>query len=135
MAKISFNLDELTQILISNELLRGEILRPKVEGDRIHFVIKTNSFILPYIPASLGYLGFRDNLATFELTIVSSYLNKAVSRLKQILQLKLPVYIKLEFPKFFVDVDSLLKEKNIRGIRVKDISLKDGEFTITTCNI
>jgi len=135
MAKISFNLDELTQILISNELLRGEILRPKVEGDRIHFVIKTNSFILPYIPASLGYLGFGDNLATFELTIVSSYLNKAVSRLKQILQLKLPVYIKLEFPKFFVDVDSLLKEKNIRGIRVKDISLKDGEFTITTCNI
>ena len=134
MAKITFSLDEFTQILISNELLRGEILRPKVEGDRIHFVIKTNSFILPYIPASLGYMGFSDNLATFELTIVSSYLNKAVSRLKQVLQLKLPVYIKLEFPKFFVDVDSLLKEKNIRGIRVKDISFEGGEFTITTCN-
>ena len=135
MAKITFGLDELTQILISNELLRGEIVRPKVEGDRIHFVIKTNSFILPYIPASLGYIGFSDNLAIFELTIVSSYLNKAVSRLKQILQLKLPVYINLEYPKFLVDVDMLLKEKNIRGIQVKDISLKDGEFTITTCNI
>ena len=135
MAKITFSLEELTQLLISNELLRGEILRPKVEGDRIHFVIKTNSFILPYIPASLGYLGYSDNLATFELTIVSSYLNRAVSRLKQILQLKLPVYIKLEYPKIFVDVDKLLKEKNIRGIRVKDISLKGGEFTITTCNI
>ena len=135
MAKITFNLDELTQILISNELLRGEILRPKAEGDRIHFVIKTNSFILPYIPASLGYMGFSDNLATFELTIVSSYLNKAVSRLKQILQLKLPVYIKLEYPKFLVDVDKLLKEKNIRGIRVKDVSFEGGEFTITTCNI
>jgi len=135
MAKITFSLDELTQILISNELLRGEILRPKVEGDRIHFVIKTNSFILPYIPASLGYMGFSDNLATFELTIVSSYLNKAVSRLKQILQLKLPVYINLEYPKIFVDVDKLLKEKNIRGIRVKDISFDGGEFTITTCNI
>ena len=135
MAKITFGLDELTQILISNELLRGEILRPKIEGDRINFVIKTNSFILPYIPASLGYTGFSDNLATFELTIVSSYLNKAVSRLKQILQLKLPVYINLEYPKFLVDVDKLLKEKNIRGIRVKDISLKDGEFTITTCSI
>ena len=135
MAKITFSLEELTQLLISNELLRGEILRPKVEGDRIHFVIKTNSFILPYIPASLGYLGYGDNLAAFELTIVSSYLNRAVSRLKQILQLKLPVYIKLEYPKIFVDVDKLLKEKNIRGIRVKDISLKGGEFTITTCNI
>jgi len=135
MAKITFNLDELTQILISNELLRGEILRPKVEGERIHFVIKTNSFILPYIPASLGYLSFSDNLATFELTIVSSYLNKAVSRLKQILQLKLPVYMKLEYPKILVDVDKLLKEKNIKGIRVKDISFEGGEFTITTCNI
>ena len=135
MAKISFSLEELTQILVSNELLRGEILRPKVEGDRIHFVMKTNSFILPYIPASLAYLGFSDNLAIFELIIVSSHLNKAVSRLKQILQLKLPVYIKLEYPKFFVDVDKLLKEKNIRGIRVKDVSFEGSEFTITTCNI
>jgi hypothetical protein len=135
MAKITFSIEELTQILISNELLRGEILRLKVEGDRIHFVIKTNTFILPYIPASLGYMGFSDNLATFELTIVSNILNKAVSRLKQILQLKLPAYIKLEYPKIFIDVDKLLKEKNIRGIRVKDISFEGGEFTITTCNI
>ena len=135
MAKISFNLQEMIQILISNELLRGEILRPKVEGDRIHFVIRTNSFILPYIPASLGYLSFSDNQAIFELTIISSHLNKAVSRLKQILQLKLPVYIKLEYPKIFIDVDKLLKEKNIRGIRVKDVSFESGEFTITTCNI
>ena len=134
MAKITFNLEELIQIILSNELLRGEILRPKVEGDRIHFVIRTNSFILPYIPASLGYLSFSDNQAIFELTIVSSYLNKAVSRLKQILQLKLPAYIKLEYPKIFVDVDKLLKEKNIKGIRVKDISFKGGEFTIITCN-
>jgi hypothetical protein len=135
MAKITFSLEELTQVLISNELLRGEILRPKVEGDRIHFVIRTNTFILPYIPASLGYLSFSDNMVTFELTIVSSYLNKAVSRLKQKFQIKLPVYIKLEYPKILVDVDKLLKEKNIRGVRVKDIDMKGGEFTITTCNI
>ncbi|MFC1604147.1 hypothetical protein ACFL5F_03880 [Planctomycetota bacterium] len=135
MAKISFNLEELIQILISNELLRGEILRPKVEGDRIHFVIRTNSFILPYIPASLGYLSFSDNQAIFELTIVSSHLNKAVSRLKQILQPKIPEYTRLDYPKIFVDVDKLLKEKNIRGIRVKNISFNSGEFTITTYNI
>ena len=135
MAKIIFDLEELTQILISNELLRGEILRQKVEGERFHFVIRTNSFILPYIPASLEYLDFSDNQAIFELTIVSSYLNKAISRLKQILQPKIPAYTRLEYPKIFVDVDKLLKEKNIRDIRVEDISLKGGEFTITTCNI
>ena len=135
MAKITFSLEELTRLLISNELLRGEILRPKVDGERIHFVIRTNSFILPYIPASLGYLSFSDNQAIFELTIVSSYLNKAVSRFKQqILQFKLPLCMRLEYPKIFVDVDKLLEEKNIRSIRVKDISFKDGEFTIITCN-
>jgi hypothetical protein len=135
MAKIVFSLEELTQILVSNELLRGEILRLKVEGERIHFVIRTNSFILPYIPASLGYLGFSDNQTIFELTIVSSHLNKTVSRLKQMLQLKLPAYMKLEYPKIFIDVEKLLEEKNIKGIRVEDVSLKDGEFTITTYNI
>jgi hypothetical protein len=51
------------------------------------------------------------------------------------LQLKLPAYMKLEYPKIFVDVDKLLEEKNIKGIRVTGVSLKDGEFTITTCNI
>ena len=135
MAKISFNLEELIQILISNELLRGEILRPKVEGDKIHFVIRTHSFILPYIPASLAYLEFSDNQATCELTIVSSHLNKAVSQFKQMLQPKIPAYARLEYPKILVDVEKLLKEKNIRGVRIKDISFEDGEFTITTCNI
>jgi hypothetical protein len=134
MAKITFSLQELIQILTSNELLRGEILRLKVDGDRIHFVIRTNSFILPYIPASLGFLSFSDNRAIFELTIVSNILNKAVSHFKQMLQPKLPAHMKLEYPKIFVDVGNLLEEKNIRGIRVKDVSLKDGEFTITTCN-
>ena len=51
------------------------------------------------------------------------------------LQLKLPAYIRLEYPKIFVDTTKLLEEKNIRGVRVKEISFKDGEFAITTCNI
>ena len=135
MAKITFNLEELIQILTSNELLRSEIIRPKVEGERIHFVIKTDSFILTYIPGSLTYSDFSNNQAVFKLTIVSSHLNKVVGRLKQILQLKLPAYMKLEYPKIFVDADKLLEEINIKGIRVKDISFKDGIFTVTTCNI
>ena len=132
MAKITFSLEELTQILISNELLQKWILRPKVDGERIHFVIRTNSFILPYIPASLGYLSFSDNQAIFELTVISSHLNKAVNRLKQMLQLKLPAYIRLKYPKIFVDVEKLLNEKDVKGIRVTDIALENGEFTIKT---
>ncbi len=134
MAKITFTLKELMEILISNKLLPKEILRPKIEGERIHFVIRTNSFILPYIPASLRYLGFNDNNAMFELVIVSSHQNKGVSRLNQLFELKIPAYMKLEYPKLFVDVDKLLKEKNLKDVRVKDISFEAGEFTIVTCN-
>jgi hypothetical protein len=135
MAKLTFSLEELIQILASNELLRSEILRPKVEGERIHFVIKTNTYILPYIPGSLGYSEFRDNQAIFNLRIVSSHLNKVIGRLKQLVQIDLPAYMKLDYPKVFVDVDKLLEEINIRGVRVKDIFFNNGEFTVTTYNV
>ena len=133
MAKVSFSLEELTKILISNGLLPGEIVRVRVKGQRIHFVIRTNSFILPFIPASLRYLSFDDNKAIFELTIVSGQLSKAMSWLNKIFELKIPACMKLDYPKLSVDVDKLFKERNIKGVRVKDIFIEDGEFTIVTC--
>ncbi len=132
MAKMIFSLEELTKLLISNELLPAEILRPRVQGDRIHFIIRTDSFILPFIPASLRYLSFSDNNAVFELTIVSSHLNKAASWLSQIVRLRIPPYMKLEYPRLYVDVDKLLQRNNIRGLQVKDIFFEAGEFTIVT---
>ena len=135
MAKITFSIEELLTILISNELLLRQIMRVRVKGQRVHFVIRTNSFILPYIPASLRYVSFDNNNAIFELTIVSSHLNKAVSWLNQALKLKIPACMKLEYPNIFVDVDRLLKERNIRGVQVKDIFFENGEFTIVTDNI
>jgi len=134
MAKITLHLEELIQILISNELLPGEIIRVRVEGERIRFVIRTNSFILPFIPASLRFLSFDGSNAVFELAIVSSRVNRATSWLSQMFKLKIPSYMKLDYPKLFVDVDELLKQKNIRGVRVEDIFLEEGELTIVTCN-
>jgi hypothetical protein len=132
MARMTFSLEELTKLLISNELLPAEILRPRVQGDRIHFIIRTDSFILPFIPASLRYVSFTGNNAIFELTMVSSHLNKAASWLSQIVKLKIPPYMKLEYPRLYVDVDKLLQRKNIRGVCVKDITFENGEFTIVT---
>lgn len=135
MAKITFSPEELISILISNDLLPREIIRARAKGEEIHFVIRTNSFILPFIPASLRYSSFNNNNAIFELTLVSSRINKAMSWLNQILKLKIPAYMKIEYPNVLVDIDTLLQEKNIRGIRVKDIFFKDGEFIIATVNI
>jgi hypothetical protein len=132
MAKITFGLQELLEIVISNELLPRQIARLRVKGDRIHFVIKTNSFILPFIPASLGFVRFDGNKAIFELTLVSSHANKAMGMLQQTLKLKLPDFVTLEYPKVFVDINRLLKVRNIRGIQVRDIVLENGEFAIVT---
>ncbi len=135
MAKITFSLEELLKILTSNELLPRQIIRARVKGQRIHFVIRTNAFILPFIPASLKYISFDNKNAIFELTIVHGHLNKAVSWLNQALKLKIPACMKLEYPNIFVDIEKLLEEKNIRGLRVKDISFANGQFTIVTTNI
>ncbi len=135
MAKITFSLEELLKILTSNELLPRQIIRARVKGQRVHFVIRTNAFILPFIPASLKYISFDNNNAIFELTIASGHLNKAVSWLNQALKLEIPACMKIEYPNISVDIDRLLKEKDIRGVQVKDIFFDNGQFTIVTDNI
>ena len=134
MAKITLGLEELIQILSSNKLVPTEITRVRVAGERIHFVIRTSSFIVPFVPASLRFLSFEGGTAVFELAVVSSRVSKAASWLSQMFKIKIPTYVQLDYPKIFVDVDELLKQKNIKGVRVTDGFLEEGEFTIVTCN-
>ena len=135
MAKIAFSVEELVAFLASNKLSPIEIIRPKVESQTIHFIIRTDSFILPFVPVTLRYLSFEDNHAFFELAVVSGRLNGVMKRLESLFVQKLPAYIRLEYPKISVDVGRLLEENNIRGIRVSDISCEQGVFTIETRNI
>jgi hypothetical protein len=132
MARITFSLQELVEIAVSNGLLPRQIVRVRVKGRRIHFVIRTDSFILPFIPASLEYVRFDGNNAIFELAIVSGHLNKAMGWLNQALKPEMPAFVNLDFPKVSVDIDQLLEQKNIRGIRVRDILLENSQFTIVT---
>ena len=135
MATLKLSLEEFVEILTANKLLPPEIIRPRVKGEVLHFVIRTGSFILPYIPASLRYLSFNDNVAIFELTIVSSAVGRAISWLKQTLKPQIPAFMKLEYPNISIDIDKLFQEKNIRNIRVNDIFFDNGEINIVTSNI
>ena len=119
-------------MIVSNELLPQQVVRVRVKGEKIHFVVKTNTFILPYIPASLVYMTCDGGHAIFELTHVGGPVNKVMGWLHQALKPKIPDFMKLEYPNLSIDIGKLLKENNIRGIRVMDIALKDGQFTITT---
>ena len=130
MAKIIFTHTELLNILLSNELLPKKILRPKVEGQEIHFAVETNIPLLQYVPASLKFVSFTDNNAIFELTVVNSSLSKTISRLNLMSKLDVPDYVKIEFPRISVDINELLKHRNIRGVKIEDILFDNGEFTI-----
>ena len=132
MAKIIFSIEELIKILISNDLLPGNIIRTKVKNDSVHFYIKTQSFILPFIPASLRFSSFDNNNVIFELTVVSSQVNKAIGRFDQLLDFEMPVYMRLEYPNIVVDIDKLLQEKNIRGLQLKSVFFENDEFVVET---
>ena len=132
MAKLTFSVEELVEAAVSNGLMPSEIARVRVKGERIHFVIRTSSFILPFVPASLRYLSFDGDSAVFELAIISSHANKAVGWLNELIKLKIPDYMKLEYPNVSVEINRLIEEKNIKGVRVKDVSFRDGEFSIIT---
>jgi len=134
MAKMAFRLEDFLEILISNGLLPRQIVRARVKGEKIHFILRTNSLILPFIPASLRYLSFENNNAIFELAIASGRLNKAIAWLNEAYKPKIPEYMKLDYPNIYIDIDKLLKEKNIRGVRVEEIFFENGELTIVTGN-
>ncbi|MBN1806957.1 MAG: hypothetical protein JW837_17045 [Sedimentisphaerales bacterium] len=132
MAKIIFTHTELLSILLSNELLPDKIQHPKIEDQKIRFTVETGLPILPLVPASLRFISFADNNAIFELTVVNSALNKTIGRLNLLSKLDVPDYVRIDFPKISVDVNELLRRRNIRGVQIKDIFFDNGEFTIIT---
>ena len=69
------------------------------------------------------------------MTLVSGQVSKAIGRLDQLFDLKIPAYMKLEYPNIVINMDMLLQERNVRGLQVKDVFFKDGEFSIVTGNI
>lgn len=132
MARIVFGCEELLGILVCNGLVPGSIARLRVKGDRIHFVVKTNSFILPFIPASVRYLRLEGDLVVFELAIAGNRINRAKGWFDQMLEANMPSWMELEYPILSIDVGKLLAEKNIRGIRLREILFEDGELSLVT---
>ena len=134
MANINFTLEELLALLLSNNLLPPQIARPQIKDNSFHFAVKTDAFILPFVPASLKFLSYENNIARFELTLVSGHFNKALGMFGGSFESKLPEYVKLELPNVLVDIDKLLDKKNIKGVRIKDVTFESGKFSITTEN-
>ncbi len=130
MAVITFTYDELLEILKSNNLLPAQIAKAEIKNECFHFSVRTETFLIPFVPASLRYLSYENNIVTFELTVVSSHFNKALGWFTQSLQARLPDYLKLDLPNLLFDMEKLFQERNIKGIRIKEIIHEPCQFTV-----
>ena len=135
MAKITFSPDELIGVITANAILPREILRAKAKGQTLHFALKTDSMILPFVPASLRFSNFDGNTVVFDLSIVSGRLNKAANWLDRLLKPKMPACVEIDYPKLSVDINKLIAEKGLKGIRIKDMFFENDNFAVVTNSI
>ncbi|MBN2589925.1 MAG: hypothetical protein JXA96_08675 [Sedimentisphaerales bacterium] len=132
MAAITFTLEELLEILKSNNLLHKQIVRSEVKNDCIEFIVDTKMFMLPVVPVSLKYISYENNVATFEVSLGNAQFNQALGMLGNSYQSKLPEFVKLDLPNVLVDLQQLLEHKNIKGIQIKEITQTGSQLTIVT---
>ncbi len=130
MAKITFNLEELLSILLANDVLPEQIQKANAGGDTIEFVVKTGVFILPMVPVSLKYVGYEGDEINFEITVAGGRFSDLIGGFAEQFESKMPPGVRLEFPQLYVDVAKLLEAKNIKGLRLSEILVNDGEFAI-----
>ena len=137
MAKITFSLKEIIEILDQNEQIHRDITDLRVEGETVHFKIKTGIPLVPLVPASATYENFEHNILTLRMHIQrvgSALAKKAVHWMTARHSEKIPPFITIDYPELYIDVKRAI-DTNIKGVVVEDILHEDGHFTVTTRNV
>lgn len=143
MAKIIFSVEEIREILLSNDRVRipPYIKNLRVGGDNISLIVeigKTGIPLIPFvpllIPISARFVRFDKPVAVFEITNKTRLTKGIVDLLIPIFKDKMPECVEVDYPNIHVDVNKLLVEKNVKGVRVEEIVFDDGKFTVVTGN-
>jgi len=137
MAKMIFTLDEVKEILLSNNQIPHYISDFRTEGQTVSFKIDMGIPFIPPIPVAIKYVSYQSNIITLEIvrdSINGKLADKVVSRVISKFQNKMPTYTKLDYPNIYVDVKSLLTNNSIMGVKVEDVVFEGNSFTVTTCN-
>ena len=149
MAKLIFSLQEAIEILKVNDNIPEQITDIEVKDDSISFkanveipIIKAIPFIKSVpIPISLKYADFENGNAIFKMTLALHEkiqkmipMNKIANKLREIFSEKIPEEITVDYPKVFVDFNTVISSK-VNGIKIEKFVYLDGEFVITTCSV
>ncbi|MHC4387862.1 MAG: hypothetical protein ACYSX1_04560 [Planctomycetota bacterium] len=143
MAKIMFSLEEIREIMLSNDWVRipPYIRNLRIGGDDISLIVelgKTSIPLIPFVPLlvpiSARFVRFDNPVAIFEITNKARLTKGIVDLLSPIFKDKMPEYVEVDYPHIHVDVNKLLLEKNVKGVRVEEIVFDEGKFTVGTGN-
>lgn len=133
MATINFRLPEILKIIQANSWEPVQIEDLKAEGNKAWFKLKTKLKICETIDVAAEFIGFERNMAIIHIT-TNWLIDKIMKMLgKKVIQQNLNKYcIDLNgYPKITIDINKMLTDK-IKGIQIKDITFKDGLFTLIT---
>ena len=134
MAQLSIPLEELIGIIKANNILPPQVTDARAQNNGLELVIKTPIPLLPPVPVTLQFVSFENNTAKLELVLANAQLEKAAGMLTKTIESKLPEFINLDLPYILVNIDTLLRRKDIKGIRIKDITCIDDTLKIETEN-
>ena len=133
MAQIIFSLSELQEFLKSNLWMPEQIENLKGEGNEVLFKHRV-LFNIP-ISISLEFIEYKNGVAIFLVTVhwIPEILSK--KRFNSLLKEKaFEEFMDLkEYPKVTIDINKILADRvPVKGLQIRDITLNDGLFTITT---
>lgn len=135
MAKTIFSLEEVKEILLSNNRIPHYIGDFTTEGQTVSFKMDMGIPLIPPIPIAVKYVSYQNNIITLEIvrdSMRGKLADKVASRVISKFQNKMPTYTKLDYPNIYVDVESLLTNNNIKGVKVEGVVVKGNSFTVTT---
>lgn len=135
MAQIILSGDELVYILNANGLIPDEVIDVEVAGEEIRIKVKTSWPILKSLRVGMRFVGFKRERAVLQLVT-----NRLIDRFDWLVDKMLAGFplanhgASWEYPRLYVDVNELL-QRQVRGVRITDIVLQNGQFHITTSHL
>ncbi len=126
MAKIVVTIEEIITVLGANGWMSHRVSDMQAVEGGVSFKVDTGVPFVGAVKMQINYTGFDGRCVELEL-VGGGLLDQFSGLLKQ--AVKLPEYMRLEYPRIFVDVEQLMGER-VKGIAIEGIELAGTSFTV-----
>jgi len=134
VAEITASIQELIDVMVSNNIIPHQITDITAEDNGISFIVKTNLPIISAVPLKAEYIAYEHKHAHIKVCVYNlnnKLVNKAINKLVETFSRKMGDAVTIRYPSIFINVNGLL-DKKIQGIVIKDIACEDGFVQVVT---